>query len=198
MTGIDKITGKIIADSEIKAKEIEAAALIQIEEIKLRTEKEKESKISELKKQLEIDFIQKSRIYESRRDLKSRNALLETKQNLIEEVFSKAIEQICQLEATEYQKIVKKMLLEATETGTEEVLISQKDSSIITDDLIESINKELILSGKDGKIKLSKQYSDISGGFLLKNADININYSFESLLRSKRDALEPELAEILF
>lgn len=198
MAGVEKITGKIIADSDVKAKEIHSTANHQVEEILKRAEREQAIKIEELKKQLEIEIAQRTRIYESRRDLESRNALLSTKQNLMETVFQKAIDQVGQLDTTAYQAIIKKMLLEAVELGTEEVLISSKDQVRITGAFMEDVNQSLKQLGKIGNLKLSESFVSIAGGFVLKNADVNINYSFESLLRSKRDALEPELAEILF
>ena len=47
-------------------------------------------------------------------------------------------------------------------------------------------------------ITLSRVPEKISGGFVLRNGDIEINSSFEAILREKRGALTDEVNKILF
>ncbi len=122
-------------------------------------------------------------------NLEARKIVLEEKERLMEEAYKKALAKLARLNKKSYQDIIKKMLLKVAKSGSGEVIISQEDRKRITPSFIESINKEL---------KISKEERRISGGFILKRKKIEVNNSFESLLRSKREALESRLVKILF
>ena len=122
-------------------------------------------------------------------NLEARRVVLKEKECLIEEAYKKALVKIKRLGKKSYQDIIKRMLLKVAKSGPGEVIISREDRKRITPSFIKSINKEL---------KISKEERGISGGFILKRKKIEINNSFESLLRSKREELESRLVRILF
>ena len=107
----------------------------------------------------------------------------------LEEAYKKALAKLERLGKKSYQDIIKKMLLKVAKSGPGEVIISREDRKRITPSFLKSINKELMIS---------KEEREISGGFILKRKKIEINNSFESLLRSKREELESRLVRILF
>jgi len=122
-------------------------------------------------------------------NLEARRIVLEEKERLIEEAYGKALVKLKKLGKKSYQDIIKKMLLKIAKTGSGEIIISKEDRKRITPSFIKSISKEL---------KILKEEREISGGFILKRDKIEINNSFESLLRSKREDLELRLVRILF
>jgi V/A-type H+-transporting ATPase subunit E len=122
-------------------------------------------------------------------NLEARRVVLKEKECLIEEAYKRALTKIKKLGKKSYQDIIKKMLLKTAKSGPGEVIISKEDRKRITPSFIKNINKEL---------KISKDERKISGGFILKRKKIEINNSFESLLRSKREELELRLVRILF
>ena len=121
--------------------------------------------------------------------LEARRIVLEEKERLIEEAYKKALAKLARLGKKSYQDIIKKMLLKVAKSGSGEVIISREDKKRITPSFITSINKEL---------KISKEDREIIGGFILKREKIEVNNSFESLFRSKREELELRLVRILF
>ena len=122
-------------------------------------------------------------------NLEARRVILKEKECLIEEAYGKALVKLKKLGKKSYQDIIKKMLLKIAKTGSGEIIISKEDRKRITPSFIKSINKEL---------KISKEDRGISGGFILKREKIEVNNSFESLFRSKREELELKLVRILF
>ena len=122
-------------------------------------------------------------------NLEARRIVLEEKERLIEEAYNKALAKLERLGKKSYQDIIKKMLLKVAKSGSGEIIISKEDRKRITLSFIKNINKEL---------KISKEDRGISGGFILKREKIEVNNSFESLFRSKREELESRLVKILF
>lgn len=122
-------------------------------------------------------------------NLEARRIVLAEKERLMEEAHQKALATLERFGKKSYQNIIKKMLRRVAKNGPGEVIIAKEDSKRITPSFIESINKEL---------KISREERGISGGFILKREKIEVNNSFESLFRSKREELEPHLVRILF
>lgn len=51
---------------------------------------------------------------------------------------------------------------------------------------------------KENEFTLSAQTADISGGFIVKNGDIEYNYSFESIITVEKEEIQQIAAKILF
>lgn len=87
-------------------------------------------------------------------------------------------------------------MLEAVETGEEEIIID-KNENRIDREFVSKVNQDL---GSDyrGNLRLSEQKQDLGGGFILKHGKIKTNVSVGVLLDQARKELEIELAKELF
>ena len=130
-------------------------------------------------------------------NLEARKKVLEKKQDLLEEAFQKALNHLRHLADEEYRETVKKMLLEATESGKEEVIVSPGEKRI-TPALLNEVNEELRSKGRQGELKISPERKDFQGGFILKAGRKEVNNTFDSLFKERREELETEVAGILF
>ncbi|MHC4586001.1 MAG: V-type ATP synthase subunit E [Planctomycetota bacterium] len=121
---------------------------------------------------------------------------LAEKRKIFDEVFGQARQQLQNLPDEEYQALIKKLLLEAVETGDEEVVVDTNEGRI-SKDLIKEVNQQL---GSDRKsnLKLSGQKQNIGAGFILTRGKIKTNVSIEVLLDQARKELEIQLAKELF
>ena len=198
MTGIDRIKEQILQDSETKANSIVEDAKKQAVEIIEKAKANAKQKSDEIQKKAAADASEKLRINRSMLELEMRKDILSTKQQLIEEVFQKALDSLSKMENNEYEATLYKLIVDAVETGEEEILLSIKDKTRLPDDFGNKLNQILVQAGKKGNLKLSDEARDIMGGFVLKAKGVEINYSFEALLRMDRDEIEPEVAAILF
>jgi V/A-type H+-transporting ATPase subunit E len=122
--------------------------------------------------------------------------LLAEKRKILDEVFTQARRQIESLSDKDYCDLMTKLMLEAVETGDEEVVVDSKERRI-DQNFIKSINQQLG-SGRKSNLKLSEERADVGGGFILKRGKIKNNVSIEVLLAQARERHESELAKGLF
>jgi V/A-type H+/Na+-transporting ATPase subunit E len=198
MTGIDRIKEQILQDSQAKANSILDDAKKQATELIEKANVNARQKSEEIQKKASSDASEKLRISRSMLELEMRKDILSTKQQLIEEVFQKALDSLSKMENNEYEAILYKLIVDAVETGEEEILLSKHDKNRLPGDFGNKLNQVLVQAGKKGNLKLSDEARDIIGGFVLKAKGVELNYSFEALLRMDRDEIEPEVAAILF
>ena len=121
---------------------------------------------------------------------------LAEKRGILDEVFAQAREQLRNLPDKEYCEVMTKRMLEAVETGDEEVIVDTNENRI-DQKFVKQLNRELG-PGFKGNLRLAEQKQDIGGGFILRRGKIKNNVSLEVLLAQARDALEVELAKELF
>ena len=123
---------------------------------------------------------------------------LAEKRRILDEVFEQARQKLRNLPDEEYRNLCIKLMLNAVETGDEEVVID-KNEKRIDQDLINQINHQLSSGDKNtDNLKLSEQKQDIGAGFILKRGKIKTNVSIDVLLDQARKELEIELAKELF
>lgn len=192
----EQVVEKILADAKAEADKIKKQAEDQdaAEQAKLTEQ------LNEYKKQTEIlakkaGEDEKSHILAAARMDIAKEYLAE-KRKILDEVFEQARQQLQNLPDEEYRTLIKKLILDAVETGDEEVIIDTNENRI-DHEFIKQINRELS-SGYKGNLRLSDQRQDLGAGFILKRDKVRINVSIEVLLNQARKELEIELAKDLF
>ncbi len=121
---------------------------------------------------------------------------LAEKRKILDEVFEQAREQLRNLPDAEYRNLVTQLMLEAVETGEEEVIVDAQEDRIDAS-FIDQVNGKLASGGK-GNLKLARQKQSLAGGFVLRRGKIKTNVSVDVLLDQTRKELEIELAKELF
>jgi len=198
MTGVEKIKEKILQDSQAKADSIIDDAKKQAEAIIEKANARAVQKAEEVRKRAAAEAAEKLKISNSMLELEMRKDMLNTKQQLIEEVFQSALDSLSKMENSQYEATITKLIISAVETGNEEIQLAKQDKNRLSADFGSKLNQTLVQVGKNGNLKFSDEARDIKGGFVLKAGGVEINYSFEALLRMYRDEIEPEVAAILF
>ena len=177
MSNIGNLTSKILKDAEVKRDNILAVA----EEEKAKSEAQ----------------TRKERVISSA-ELKARNEKLQAKQTVIQEVFEKAVEELCKLGKDDYLAFIKNGVTSLAITGDENLILNAEGQKLVNDDFIKSINKELSSKGKAGNLKLSSTVGSFKGGFILEKNGIEINNTFEALVESMKEEMQLEVAKALF
>lgn len=95
----------------------------------------------------------------------------------------------------DYVALVASLIVEASQTGREEVVFSQKDRPRYGKAAVTRANE---LLGDRGHLTLSAQTRPIQGGFLLSDGDVEVNCTFETLVRMQRRTVERQVAQVLF
>lgn len=198
MSGANKLKEKILAEAGSQATEVLAEARQKASEILAKGEGEAAVKKASVLELAAVHAGERRRRAQTIAELDARKAILAAKGKMIEDTFEQALSRLGLLDQKAYQEILFSMLLAASQTGTEEVVVSQSDRGRFTPEFLARVNQALTQQGKKGNLTLSAETSEMQGGFILRSGDVEINNSFDSILGIQRDQLEPEVAAILF
>ncbi len=121
---------------------------------------------------------------------------LAEKRKILDQVFDNARGQIQNLPDEEYRKLMTRLMLEAVETGDEEVVVDKNETRIDLE-FMKEVNRKLG-PGFQGNLRLAGENQDIKGGFILKRGKIKTNVSIDVLLDQAGKDLEIKLAAEIF
>lgn len=191
-----QVVKKILADADTEAAKIKAEA-----DEKLTDEQRKfDQQLNEYKKQTDI-LAQKAAqdkkehlLAAARMDIAKK--FLAGKRKIIDEVFDQARTQLQNLPDNQYSQLMTKLMLQAVETGDEEIIVG-KNEKCIDQKFVKQINRELG-PGFKGNLRLANETQNLTGGFILKRGKIKNNVSLDVLLQRARKELEIQLAKELF
>lgn len=198
MQGTEKIEAKILEDTQKQINaNIDNANKETANIIKAAEEQAKQKSIAAKNKAQQDAVIRKQRMI-SVAKLEGRKLKLQAKQEVIEEVFNKAVEELNNLPTDKYQSILSDMIVKSITDGNEEIILSAKDKKRLNDKFVATVNDKLKDKGITGNVKISGITRDINGGFILKLGDIEINNSFDAIMRMQREELESAVIKVLF
>lgn len=191
-----QVVEKILADAKAEAEKIKKQTEVNeaAEQAKLTEQLDEHNKQTEVLAKKAGEDEGSHILAAARMDIAKQ--LLAEKRKILDEVFQQARQQLQNLPDEEYRTLCTKLMLEAVETGDEEVIVD-KNETRINQDLIDQINRQLSSKGK-GELKLSDQKQNIGAGFILKRGQIKTNVSLDVLLDQARKELEIDLAKELF
>ena len=195
---LEKILEKIIQDSEEEIRKILDEAKSRASRIIEEGKRDAERVAKELTWEGEENARKVRERIVTLASLESRKRILGEKQRILGELYREVEKRIRNLNGRDYRQLVKKIMLQSCQTGEELVVIGEKDRKRIDQKLINNVNAELVKAGKNGKLKLSSEPAYISDGFILKSGKIEINNSWQSILRSLREKTEDEVIKLLF
>lgn len=192
----EQVVEKILSEARAEAERIKAAAGQKCAQAKAAlesqlTDYEKETK--ELAHQAGED--KKARM-SATANMERRKEYLAAKVALLDEVFEKVRQRIRGLCDKEYESFITSLMINAVESGDEEVVVGAGEKRI-DHSLIKQINRKLG-PGYKGNLQLAQDRADIDSGFILRRGKIQVNASIWVLLAEARDKFEIELAEELF
>lgn len=193
MNGVDNILKKISSDaSEAERVTLEQAQLNASEivtELNAQGAFERAQILENAKHEAEQ---RRSRIL-SAAQMEGKKRLLAQKQRLIDEAFEKAKGRLHGLSPDEYAGVLAGMASALIKSGGEQLLISPQDAERLGDRLTAALSARLpVVPG----VAVSADVT--GGGFILKAGDVEINCTFDALLRQYREELELKVAATLF
>ncbi len=192
MAGTDAIINKILADAEEKASQIKAQAKLDSEHVIHDAEVEAKAVMDEVLKGKQSVIDETVKRQKAVAELDAKKIVLKAKKDAIDEAFRLAKEQLNGLSSEEYFKVVSNMISRYAEDG-DVVTVSEKDKKLITK---EKIGK--IATAKKIKLTLNKEYGDFEGGVILSGNGMDKNLTFDVELKTLRDEMETEIADMIF
>ena len=220
MTGLEKITSRILADANAQAQAIldEAAeksravraqnlADAQIAQDRLIADAEREGEALVVRAK-------------SSAAMTRRNVELSAKSEMIDRAFARAMQEIYEMDRTEYAALLVSLLCKTLNAQREseresvrlygediapayyELMLNARDSGEVAGLVMDGV-RDAAASGRISadmltKVHLCSEPVDIDGGLVLRCGDIETNCSFSMMLASLRPALEPRIQQILY
>ncbi len=195
MNGIEKITQKIQADTQADIMLIQGDAQNQVAQIQRDVAAEIATLRGEILTKGQQRADERGARLRSAAQMEAKKLELSAKQEMIDRAFDGAVQSLCGLEEKAAIALLAGLAVKASSTGCESIIFSQKDRAQIGKQVVMTANESI--SAGTG-LTLSQETRDISGGFILSDGDVEVNCAFETLVRLQRDALEGEVAAMLF
>lgn len=198
MEGIEKITARIIEDAEREIAAMQQETEEEVNTLLAQAQTEAEQESMEL-------LVRGRRAAEERRerlsssaDMECRKLELAAKQELLQQSFDAALEELCALPQERYATLLSALAVEASSSGRERMILSARDADRLGEDIVKAANAALQKAGRRGELTLSQETRPIPGGFILAEGDVELNCAFDTLIQLQREKLEKEVAAILF
>lgn len=198
MKGTEKIIAHIRADGDAEAKKILDAAAKQAEEIRAASFKEA---LSEYERLMEAGNAECEDILSGSRriaEMEAKKSVLSVKQEMISAAFDAAREEIVNMPRDKYTQFLARMAAEAAASGMEEIVLNARDKVEVGKAVCKAANELLSAKGTPGKLTVSEDTADISGGVIVRFGGIETNCSIDALIRQRRSGLSTEVAAALF
>ena len=198
MNGTEKIIAHIRADGDAEAKKIIDAASKQAEEKRAESFK---AALSEYEKLMQAGNAECEDILSGSRriaEMEAKKSVLSVKQEMISAAFDAAREEIVNMPRDKYTQFLARMAAEAAASGMEEIVLNARDKAEVGKSVCKAANELLSAKGTPGKLTVSEDTADISGGVIVRFGGIETNCSIDALIRQCRSGLSTEVAAVLF
>lgn len=195
---LEKLVERILRDAREHSERINSEALKRKDEILSLAEREAGDLYARNKRASERAAEEDKKQKVTMAALDARKEILAEKQGLIREAFDRAMRAARELPDDQYVSMIMKPILSVVGGGEGEMLLSPADRERLGDQILSRLNEELERAGRKGRLTLSEETRDITGGFILREEEVEINNSLEAQMSSRREELEPRVVEILF
>ena len=198
MTGIDKITERILSDARAEVSKIEAEAKARCTEISSAGEAAAQDEYGRLFKKGVDDAEKRKERLGSVAQLEARKQMLGIKQQMISEAFELAVKNMLAMDDGKKKEVLAALAARAAHSGAEEVVFPVGTDGAFCDEVVGKANSLLAGSGKNGSLKVSGETREMRGGLILREGNIEINCSLDALVDDVRNDVTGEVAAILF
>jgi V/A-type H+-transporting ATPase subunit E len=193
MEGMERIRESILAEARTQAEAIIKEAEDSVKEMEQQAEKRAEELTKNRLERAKVEAQDAQKRMLSMAELELKKQSLEAKQSIIDQAFDKTLAKLNNLPEEKYAAMIVSALGSVGLKGGEELIVPPQDRERFQKGLLKRINDKLGF-----ELKLSDEDRGIQGGFIVKVDGVEINNSFETLLRMEREKVESEIADILF
>ena len=193
MNGIDKIIQRIEADAQVELDRILDAAKEHAEEITELYRDRAEAEAAELKARNEKNAAAREDRLVSSAQMEVRKTSLAAKQQMLEKAYTLALDKLCAMPDAQYIETVAELLVQAAPKGTGKVIFAPEEKVRIGAAAVAKANEKL-----GGQLTVAEETRPIRGGFILADGKVEVNCSFDTLVRLQKNETAGAVAKILF
>lgn len=226
MEGIEKITARIAQDAQAEISRLTAETEEKVQAVLTNAAAQAQQEANEIVEKGRMAASERLERLNSASQMERRKLELAAKQEVLGEAFALALEKLCTLPEQEYIALLTRLALEASSSGKEQLILSQKDRAAVGKQVVMAVNDALVKErapslpeevtrSKVGAfvdklvhnttaavtgtgLTLSEETRDLKGGFIMVDGDVEINCAFETLVRLQREQMEKKVADALF
>ena len=193
MNGIEKITQRIAAQAQAEIDGVLAQAHDEAARITASYRAQAEAEARELNAKNEKAAAEREERLVSAAQMEARKRQLAAKQEMLEKAYILALDKLCAMPEEQYTAVLAELLVRASSSGKEEAVFSQADRQRVGKAAVEEANRR---SGK--QLRLSEETQPIRGGFILKDRNVEVNCTFETLVRLQKTETAGAVVKKLF
>ena len=198
MNGIEKITGRIAAEAQSEIDEVLRQGETLAAKVRADFEKKARDTYDELLRTGTAEVEQDVQRQGRNARLEARKTVLALKQEMITAAYSRALEKLQTLPEEEYVAFLARQAGAAALTGKEEIVLNEADRARVGARAVAAANARMAERGLPAELKLAADTRPIQGGLVLRQGDIEVNCTLDSLLDLSHGGLDAEVAGILF
>lgn len=198
MAGAERLKERIIEDAKHKADINISVAEQKAKDIILEAERKASEKRGQMIERAKKEAEAKRERMIAASKLEGKKRVLETKQQLINDVFDAVLHKMRTMPVDKYRDVLEKMILNSPLEKENEIIFSKEDYDRIDHGFADRINGILSERGIKSRVSISQETRPLKGGFILRMGNIEINNSFDSIIRMRRHELEKYIVEGLF
>jgi len=193
MNGIEKITQRIDADAQAVIDRVLGEAKYEAAKIAEQYKVQADAEAAELTAKNEKAAAEREERLVSMAQMEARKLQLAAKQDMVEQAYVRALEKLCSMPVEEYTTVLANLLVRASASGSEEAVFSAEDRERVGQAAVAKANE---ISGK--QLKLSEQTQPMKGGFILKDQKVEVNCTFDTLVRLQKAETAGAVVKKLF
>lgn len=189
MNDIQAILNQIQADAQQSREALLAAAREKAEDTRSQgrqlAAQEEERLLADARGQVKT-ILQRA---DSQAGIEERSTLLAARRQMVDQAFTLAMEQLRAMAPADKVKLYTTLATQNLE-GSAQLILNAADAAQVGPQVVEAVGKE--------KLTLCQTPGSFGGGLILRQGNIETNCTFEVLVGSIKEQLEPEVAALLF
>lgn len=194
MNGIERITQRIETDTQAEIDRILGDARAEANGIADRYQAQANNEAAELAAKNKKAAAEREERLVSTAQMEARKVGLTAKQEMVEKAYDLALEKLCSMPDEQYVKAVADLLVQAAPNGRGAVIFAPAEKERIGEAAVRAANERL----KGGKLTLAEETWPLKGGFILSDGKVEVNCSFDTLVRLQKTETAGEVAKRLF
>ncbi|MGO5048507.1 V-type ATP synthase subunit E [Dysosmobacter sp. Sow4_B12] len=194
MNGIEKITQRIETDTQAEIDRILGDARAEADDITGRYQAQANNEAAELAAKNQKAAAEREERLVSTAQMEARKVGLAAKQEMVEKAYALALEKLCSMPDEKYVQTVADLLVQAAPNGRGAVIFAPAERERIGEAAVRAANEKL----HGGKLTLAEETRPLKGGFILSDGKVEVNCSFDTLVRLQKAETAGAAAKKLF
>ena len=193
MNGIEKIIDRISGDAQAEIDAVLNRAKAEAAEITAKYEAQAKAEADEILSRGKRAAAEREERLVSVAQLECRKGQLAAKQEVIDASFQLALKKLLALPEKEYVALLADLAVQAAPNGQGKLIFSQADRARVGKAVVLAANEKL-----NGSLTLAEETRPMNGGFILSDGRVEVNCSFETLVRLQKAELTGKVTGVLF